>query len=132
MTSGRGGAREGTGPKGPRPPRLSLTETIAALREGLSQQPAISLVSTARAALVHLEAARERETELWRLKEVERLYTELQAAWEPLWDAARGRGIEVYQTMGQDDWSWSYEGRTGSAPTPGEALLDALAAPRSP
>lgn len=122
----RGGAREGTGPKGPRPPRLTREQTIAALKDELSRQPAIALVSTARAALTHLEAAREQEGELWRLRGVEERYNETIAAWNPLWDATRERGILIFQAMDQGDWSWEYGERSGRAPTPGEALLQAL------
>jgi hypothetical protein len=61
--SRRGGARTGTGPKGPRPPRLTLEETIAALERDLAHKPAQARVSTARAALKYLESLQAEEQE---------------------------------------------------------------------
>lgn len=129
MTTKHGGARPNTGPKGPRPPRLSLVQTIAALRDDLGRKPAVASIVVARAALFHLEAAQERETELYRLKDEARRWEEWHASYDPIWDAARERGIEIFQPMGSEAWHWRKGGKSGEAPTPGEALLGALLEP---
>lgn len=121
-----GGARPGTGPKGPRVPRMGLRQTIEAMKEGLDHKPAVVSVTVGRAALAHLEKMREQEAALFRLKDVEQQYHEYLRSWEPLWEAARAHGIEVYQPMGSDQWHWRRGENTGTAPTPSEALLQAL------
>lgn len=126
--SNRGGARPNTGPKGPRPPRLSMAQTIAVLRDDLDRKPAVTSIVVARAALFHLEAAQERATELYRLKDEAERWEEWRRSYDPIWDAARERGIEVYQPMGSEAWHWRRGERGGEAPTPGEALLEALSA----
>lgn len=127
--SSRGGARTGTGPKGPRVPRLSMAQTIAALKEDLARSPAVASIVVARAALFHLEKAQERETELYRLKDEAQRWEEWRRSYDPIWDAAREKGIEIFQPMGSGAWHWRRGERGGEATTPGEALLGALLEP---
>lgn len=126
MKGNRGGARPNTGPKGPRPPRLGLAQAIAALKEDLSRSPAVASIVVARAALHHLERAQEWERELWRLRDEQERWEEWRKSYDPIWDAAREKGIEVFQPMGSEAWHWRRGETGGKAPTPGEALLEAL------
>lgn len=108
------------------PPRLSLAQTITALREGLDIQPARVAVYAARAALHHLEQAQAQERELYEMRDLKDLYSALVTEHNAIWDAARERGVEVFQPFGSDDWHWTRGILRGQAPTPGQALLEAL------
>lgn len=108
------------------PPSISLTRTIEVLREGLDKQPANVPVWTGRAALAHLEKAKEQEAELYRLKDEEQRWNEWYASYEPIWNAARERGIEIGMPFDSNEWHWNNGQRRGTAATPGEALLAAL------
>lgn len=108
------------------PPRLSLAQTIEALRKGLDPQPARVAVYAARAALHHLELAQAQDRETWDLRHIKDLYATLVTEHNAIWEAARARGIEVFQPFGSDDWHWDNGQRRGVAPTPAEALLAAL------
>lgn len=103
-------------------------QTIGALKEDLARSPAVASIVVARGALFHLEKAQEREAELYRLKDEAQRWEEWRASYDPIWDAARERGIEVFQPMGSDAWHWRRGEKGGEAPTPGEALLEALRA----
>lgn len=97
------------------------------LRAGLAHSPAATVsITAARAALHHLEQAQAREIERYDLLHVKDLYAALVTEHNAIWEAARERGIEVFQSFGSDQWTWDNGQRRGTAPTPGAALLAAL------
>ena len=110
------------GPKA-RPPAWGLRQTMQALRDDLAKTPAWASVSAHRAALAHLEAMNE---EWYELLEAQRRLPDLIADYNRIYAAARARGVEVYQLAGNKDWTWTRGARTGHAPTPEEALVEAL------
>lgn len=117
------------GPKMPRkPPAWSLQTTIEELHRLLDCQPAAVSVAAGRAALQHLERMRTIEAELYRLRDEHATWREVVQDYNALWYATNKRGIEVFQPAGSDDWHWTNGEYRGSAPTSGEALLEALAA----
>ena len=108
------------------PPRLGLAQTIEALHEGLDVQPSRVAVYAARAALHHLELARAHQAEVYEARHTEELYAALVTKYNAIWNAARARGVEVFQPFGSNEWTWINGSKRGTAPTPAEALIAAL------
>lgn len=108
------------------PPNWSIDTTIDYLREALDRSPADVPVGVGRAALHHLEKAKGQEAELYRLKAEEERWHEWYASYEPIWNAARERGIEIGMPFDSNEWHWNNGQRRGTAATPGEALIAAL------
>lgn len=116
-------------PRGSRPiapPRETLAQTIEGLRKGLDKSPADVPVWCGRAALHHLELAQAQQAERYELLHFKELYAALVTDHNAIWDAARERGIEVFQTFGSDAWTWDNGNRRGDAATPAAALIAAL------
>lgn len=108
------------------PPAWSLEMTIAELERGLDTQPATVSVASGRAALKYLEQMRQEKRERYDLLHIRDLYAALVEDHNAIWEAARARGIEVYQTFGSEEWTWDNGQRRGNAATPAAALLAAL------
>lgn len=110
----------------PSVPHRTLPQTIQALRQALSKRPADVPIWLGRVALGWLERLQEREAELFQLRDIAAQHEALLETWQPLRDAAEARGVEIYQQFGADVWMWRYRERSGTADTPGAALVAAL------
>ena len=64
--------------------------------------------------------------EWYTLQEAKRRLPNLITNYNRVWDVAKARGVEVFQPMGNDDWTRTRGARTGHAPTPEAALIEAL------
>jgi hypothetical protein len=112
-------------PSAPTP--RDISRLIEAIKHQLRQTPPRPLqVGYEREVLLALKAMRAQQDELWRLREVERLYAELVEDFNAVWDAAEAVGVKVFQPMGRDDWVWERGERSGQAVTAAEALVMAL------
>jgi hypothetical protein len=109
------------------PTAYDLRRLIDAIEHQLKQTPPRPLqVGYTREALLALRAMRAQQDELWRLRDVERLYAELVEEFNAVWDAAEAVNVKVFQPMGREDWCWERGERSGQAVTAAEALVMAL------
>jgi hypothetical protein len=109
------------------PTAYDLRRLIAAIECQLKQTPPRPLqIGYAREVLLALKAMRAQQDELWRLRDVERMYAVLVEDFNAVWDAAEGAGVKVFQPMGREDWMWERGERSGQAATAAEALVEAL------
>lgn len=126
---GKSASGSRTGNRGGRPikpPAWQLDTTIGFLREALSKQPANVPVSVGRAALAWLEKLQEERAEVYKARHTEELYAALVTSYNAIIEEARERGVEVFQPMYTEAWHWTRGDLCGQAPTPAEALVEAL------
>jgi hypothetical protein len=125
-TDGSAGQRPGGRPV-KEPTAYDLRRLIDAIEHQLKQAPPRPLqVGYARETLLALKAMQAQQDELWRLRDVERMYAELVEDFNAVWDAAEAVGVKVFQPMGWDNWCWERGERSGQAVTAAEALVMAL------
>jgi hypothetical protein len=109
------------------PTPRDISRLIGAIERQLAYTPARSLqVGYARETLLALKAMQAQQDELWRLRDMERLYVGLVEDFNAVWDAAERVGVKVFQPMGRDDWCWERGERSGQAATAAGALVAAL------
>jgi hypothetical protein len=109
------------------PTAYDLRRLIDAIEHQLKQTPPRPLqVGYARETLLALKVMQAQRDELWRLRDVERLYAGLVEDFNAVWDAAERMSVKVFQPMGRDDWVWERGERSGQAATAAEALVEAL------
>ena len=112
-------------------PAWSLEATLEFLHEALDKQPANVPVSVGRSALVWLERMQEQHrqerAEVYKAHHTEELYAALVTDHNAIWHAAEAFGVEVFQPMESEAWHWTRGDARGSAPTPAQALIEALA-----
>lgn len=109
-----------------KPLRRSIHEAIDALDQALGRQPANVPVWLGRVCRELLQRARDEKAEVYEARDIKERYASLVENYNAVWHAAEDIGIEVFQPMGSDAWHWTRGDARGQAPTPAEALIEAL------
>jgi hypothetical protein len=127
FAAGGGAGQRSGGRPVKEPTAYDLRRLVNAIEHQLRQAPPRPLqVGYAREVLLALKAMRDQQDELWRLRNMARLYAELVEEFNAVWNAAERVGVKIFQPMERDDWCWEQGERSGQAATAAEALVAAL------